>query len=86
MGRQTAEKLHRDLLKEREGKRAQEEEQRPKEQVSEDRQGDRLWRTYIVIYISMTSLKTEGETESGDPTEGSLKREKGREKKAIAEI
>ena len=60
MGRQTAEKLHRDLLKEREGKRAQEEEQRPKEQVSEDRQGDRLWRTYIVIYISMTSLKTGG--------------------------
>ena len=32
------------------------------------------------------SLKTEGETESGDPAQGSLEREKGREKRAIAEI
>ena len=68
MGRQTAEKLHRDLLKEREGKRAQEEEQRPKEQVSEDRQGDRKRRTYIGINIRKTSLKTDGETKTGEPT------------------
>ena len=86
MGRQTAENLHRDLSKERERKKAQEEEQRSKEQVSEDRERDRQWRIYIGIDISMTYLKTEGETESGDPAQGSLEREKGREKRAIAEI
>ena len=51
------------------------------------KQGDREWRTYIGIDIRKTSLKTDGETESGDPTYGSL--ERGREedrKRARAEI
>ena len=41
--------LHRDLLKEREGKREEEQEQRSEQQVSEDRRGDREWRPYTVI-------------------------------------
>ena len=41
--------LHRDLLKEREGKRGKEQEQRSEEQVSEDRRGESEWRTYIEI-------------------------------------
>ena len=45
MGRQTVENLHRDLSKETEGKRGKELEQRPEQQVSEDRQGDRERRT-----------------------------------------
>ena len=49
MGRQRAENLHRDLLKEREGKRGKEQEQRSEQQVSEDRWADRKWRTYIGI-------------------------------------
>ena len=39
MGRQTMENLHRDLSKDREGKRGKEQEQRSEKQVSEDRQG-----------------------------------------------
>ena len=49
MGRQKVENLHRDLFKEREGKRGKEQEQRSEQQVSEDRWGDRKWRTYIGI-------------------------------------
>ena len=41
-----------------------EEEQRPEQQVSEDRQGDRQQGTYTVIDIRKTSLKTDRETES----------------------
>ena len=41
------ENLHRDLFKEREGKRGKEQEQRFEQQVSEDRWGDREWTTYI---------------------------------------
>ena len=47
MGRQRAENLHRDLFKERDGKRRKEQEQKSEQQVSEDRWGDRKWRTYI---------------------------------------
>ena len=82
MGRQRAENLHRDLFKEREGKRGKEQEQRSEQQVSEDRWGDRKWRTYIGISkrergrekkgkstdLSNRSLKTNRETESGEPT------------------
>ena len=49
MGRLRAEILHRDLLKEKEGKRGKEQEQRSEQQVSEDRRGDRERRTYIGI-------------------------------------
>ena len=52
MGRQRAEILHRDVAKERErerGKREKEEEQRSDKQISEDRRGDRKWRSYIGI-------------------------------------
>ena len=52
MGRQRAEILHRDVAKERErerGKREKEEEQRYDKQISEDRPGDRNWRSYIGI-------------------------------------
>ena len=50
MGRQRAEILHRDVAKERErGKREKEEEQRSDKQISEDRPGDRNWRSYIGI-------------------------------------
>ena len=82
MGRQRVENLHRDLFKEREGKRGKEQEQRCEQQVSEDRWGDRKWRTYIGISkrergrekkgksrdLSNRSLKTNRETESGEPT------------------
>ena len=53
MGRQGAEILHRDVSKERErgggGEREKEEEQRSDKQISEDRPGDRNWRSYIGI-------------------------------------
>ena len=49
MGRQKVENLHRDLFKEREGKRGKEQEQRSEQQVSEDRWGDRVQRTYTGI-------------------------------------
>ena len=83
MGRQKVENLHRDLFKEREGKRGKEQEQRSEQQVSEDRWGDRKWRTYIGMSrkrergrekkgkstdLSNRSLKTDRETESGEPT------------------
>ena len=48
------------------------------EQVSEDRWGDRERRTYIEIDIRKTFQKTEGETESGYPTEWYLERERER--------
>ena len=82
MGRQKVENLHRDLFKEREGKRGKEQEQRSEQQVSEDRWGDRKWRTYIGMSrkrergrekkgkstdLSNRSLKTNRETESGEP-------------------
>ena len=83
MGRQKVENLHRDLFKEREGKRGKEQEQRSEQQVSEDRWGDRERRTYIGISskrergreeksksrdLRNRSLKTDRETESGEPT------------------
>ena len=40
-----------------------------------------MQRTYKGIHIRKTSLKTDGETESGDPTEGSLVRERERRRK-----
>ncbi|WP_419585333.1 hypothetical protein [Thiolapillus sp.] len=82
MGRQRAENLHRDLFKEREGKRGKKQEQRSEQQVSEDRWADRKWRTYIGMSrkrergrekkgkstdLSNRSLKTNRETESGEP-------------------
>ena len=69
MERQRAEILNRDLLEEREGKREEEQEQRSEQLVSEDRRGDREWRTYVGIDIRKTSLKADGETESGDLTQ-----------------
>ena len=75
--------LHRDLFKEREGKIGKEQEQRFEQQVSEDRWGDREWTTYTGMSQkresgrekngksrdpSNRSLKTYGETESGEPT------------------
>ena len=68
MGRQRVEILHRDLLKEREGKRGEELEQRSEEQFSEDRWGNRQPRTFKGIHFRNTSLKTDGETHSRDPT------------------
>ena len=76
------ENLDRDLFKERDGKRRKEQEQKSEQQVSEDRWGDRKWRTYIGISkrergrekkgkstdLSNRSLKTNRETESGEPT------------------
>ena len=105
------EKLHTDLLNEREGKKGKksksrdlskrslkthketdsreptqkylkrergdtEEEQRPEQQVSEDRQGDRQQGTFTGIDIRKTSLKTD----SRHLTWGSLKRERERER------
>ena len=55
-------------MKEREGKRGTEQEQRSGEQVSEDRWGDREWRTYTVIDIRKTFLKTDRERESRNYT------------------
>ena len=54
-------------MKEKEGKRGKEQEQRPEGQISEDRWGDRERRTYLGIDMRKTSLKTEGERE-GDST------------------
>ena len=83
MGRQRLENLQKDLLKERKGKREKEQEQRSELQVSEDRWGDREWTTYTELSqkrergreeesknrdLSYKSLKTDGETESGEPT------------------
>ena len=77
------ENLHRDPFKAREGKRRTEREQRSEQQVSEDRLGDRKWRTYIGMSrkrergrekkrksrdLSNSFLKTNGETDSGEPT------------------
>ena len=42
----------------REGKRGKEQEQRSEEQVSEDRRGDREWRTYIGISRKRYEWKT----------------------------
>ena len=85
MGRQRAENLHRDLFKERDGKRGKEQEQRSEQQVPEDRRGDRHWRTYIAISsktewgreekrksrdLRNRSLKTDRKTDSGEPTKG----------------
>ena len=61
MGRQRVENLHRDLFKEREGKRGKEQEQRCEQQVSEDRWGDRKWRTYR----GMSQREREGKREKG---------------------
>ena len=51
----------------REGGRGK--EQRAEYRVSEDRRGDREWRTSKWIDIRKTSLKTDGETVSGKPTQ-----------------
>ena len=59
MRRQRLENLHKDLLKERKGKREKEQEQS----------------------LSYRSLKTDGETESGEPTQSSFKRKRGEERK-----
>ena len=90
MRRQRLENLHKDLLKERKGKRETEQEQRFELQVSEDRWGDKECRTYTELSqkrergreeksksrdLSNKSLKTDGETESRHPTLGSLERE-----------
>ncbi len=86
-GRQRAENLHSNLFKRRQGERGKEQEQRSEQQISEDRRGDRVWRIYTEIAMRKTSLKTDGETESRNPTLGSLERERGEERrKARAEI
>ena len=84
--------LHRDLLKEREGKRGKEQEQRSEEQVCEDRQGDRERKTYIWTSCSRdrgrveklhTDLSNEREGKKGkksksrDLSKRSQKRERG---------
>ena len=73
--------LHRDLSKE--GMRGKEQEQRSEQQVSEDRRGDRQKRIYIGIDIRNTSLKTDGETESRDSTQGSIERERWEETERV---
>ena len=46
-----------------------------------------MWRIYTEIDMRKTSLKTDGETESRNPTLGSLERETGEERRrARAEI
>ncbi len=85
MGRQRLENLHKDLLKERKGKREKEQELRSELQVSEDRWGDREWRTYTELSqkrergreekrdsrdLSNRSLKTDGKEEGGELQKG----------------
>ena len=65
-------------MKEREGKRGEEREQQPEQQVFEDRREDKEWRTYMGTDIRKTCLKTGRQTENGNPTKGSLKRERGK--------
>ena len=60
--------LQRNISKERAGMRGEEQEQRSKQQVLEDRWEGRERRTYIVIDIRKTSLKIVRETESGKHT------------------
>ena len=61
--KESGEPKQKSLEREREGKRA-----RAEIWVSEDRWGDREQRAYMGIDIRKTSLKTDRETESGDPT------------------
>ena len=68
-------------MKER-GRERGEEQERPEQQVSDDRWGDKEWRTYIGADIRKTSQKTGRETENGNSTKGYLKREQGREEKS----
>ena len=64
--------------------------------ISEDRWGDRVWRSYIGMSqkrkmgrqkkrksrdLSNRSLKLDGETESREPMKGSLQRERWEERK-----
>ena len=86
-GRQTAENLHSNLFKRRQGERGKEQEHISEQHITEDRRGDRVWRIYTEIAMRKTSLKTDGETESRNPTLGSLERERGEERRrARAEI
>ena len=73
-------------MKER-GRERGEEQERPEQQVSDNRCGDKEWRTYIGTDIRKTSQKTGRETENGNPTKGYLKRESREERRrAGAEI
>ena len=82
MGRQKVENLHRDLFKEREGKRGKEQEQRSEQQVSEDRWGDRVRRTYTGIDIRKTLSRQKGDREQRSYIVISRKRERGGEEKS----
>ena len=44
--------------------------------VSEDRRGDRQQGSYIRTDVRKTFMKTDGETESRDPSKESLERER----------
>ena len=63
MGRQIMVNLHRGFSKDREGKRGKEQEQRSEQQVSEDRWGDRVRRTYTGIDIRKTLSRQKGDRE-----------------------
>ena len=81
------ENLHRDLLKERERGREKKSKSRDLSNRSLKTDGETEQRTYIVIHIRKTSLKTDRRTDSGEPTQGPFKRETGEERKrARAEI
>ena len=60
--------LQRNISKERAGMRGEEQEQRSKQQVLEDRWEGRERRTYIVTDIRKKSLKIVQETERGKHT------------------
>ena len=80
MGRQRLENLHKDLLKERKGKREKEQEQRFELQVSEDRWGDKECRTYTELSQKRERGREE-KRDSRDLSNRSLKtdgKEKGR--------
>ena len=65
---------HRDPFKAREGKRRTEREQRSEQQVSEDRWGDRKWRTYIGMSRKRERERgREKKSKSTDLSNGSLK-------------
>ena len=101
MGRQRLENLHKDLLKERKGKREKEQELRSELQVSEDRWGDREWRTYTELSqkrergreekrdsrdLSNRSLKTDGKEEGGELQKGLQSTEDRERKKASRDL
>ena len=97
MGRQRAENLHRDFSKERVRGREERRNSRDLSKASEDRRGDREWRTYIGISrkrergrgeksksrdLRNRSLKTDGEEEGAELQKGLQCREDREREKA----